>query len=181
MSVLGKVNKAAWLSAVRIANAVAPGLSTRIAVRFYRGAGMRFDGFPTFIGKGVWFDSTDSYRLITLSEGCTLSSDVRVLTHDWSPMRVLWSLGRTDQTPVGRLEPVTVGRFAFVGMGAILMPGATVGRGAIVGAGAVVRGDVPDYSIVVGNPGQVVGDARDYVARKFPEQWAELPRQPQGL
>lgn len=44
----------------------------------------------------------------------------------------------------------------WLGYGAIVCPGAQIGNGVIVGAGAVVRGDVPDFSIVIGNPGQVI-------------------------
>jgi len=33
----------------------------------------------------------------------------------------------------------------------------TIGEYAIIGSGAVVTKDVPDYALVVGNPGQVVG------------------------
>jgi UDP-2-acetamido-3-amino-2,3-dideoxy-glucuronate N-acetyltransferase len=35
--------------------------------------------------------------------------------------------------------------------------GHTVGRYAFVGAGSVVTKDVPDYALVVGNPGRIVG------------------------
>ena len=35
--------------------------------------------------------------------------------------------------------------------------GRTIGRYAFVGAGAVVTKDVPDYALVVGNPGRVAG------------------------
>ena len=31
----------------------------------------------------------------------------------------------------------------------------------IIGAGAVVKGDIPDYAIVVGNPAKIIGDTRD--------------------
>lgn len=143
-------------------------------IRFYRRTRMTM-GNPTYMGHDVWFDSTDDYGQITVGDHSTISLGVRVLTHDWAPSRTLWSLGRTDRTPVGRIAPVVIGEHAFVGMGAILMPGATLGRGAIVGAGAVVRGEVPDYGIVVGNPATLIGDARDYVRRKFPEEWAALP------
>jgi virginiamycin A acetyltransferase len=49
-----------------------------------------------------------------------------------------------------------IGHDVWLGFGAIVCPGARVGNGVIIGAGAVVRGTVPDYAIVVGNPGQVV-------------------------
>lgn len=54
------------------------------------------------------------------------------------------------------LPDTVVGPDCWIGDGAVLMPGARLGAGVIVGAGAVVRGTVPDYAIVAGNPGQVV-------------------------
>lgn len=50
----------------------------------------------------------------------------------------------------------TVGHDVWIGYGALVLPGATIGNGAIIGAGSVVRGTVPDYAIVTGNPAQVV-------------------------
>ena len=55
-----------------------------------------------------------------------------------------------------RARPVRLGADAWVGHGAIILPGVTVGIGAAIGAGAVVTRDVPDYAIVVGNPGRVL-------------------------
>lgn len=49
---------------------------------------------------------------------------------------------------------------AWVGSGAIILDGVRIGRNAVVGAGAVVTKDVPDYSVVVGNPARVVRDLR---------------------
>lgn len=56
---------------------------------------------------------------------------------------------------------VTLGFGAAVGAGATLLPRITVGEHAIVGAGAVVTRDVPDRSLVVGNPARVVRDGLD--------------------
>lgn len=48
-----------------------------------------------------------------------------------------------------------IGHDVWLGYGAMVLPGAQIGNGAIIGAGAVVRGIVPDYAIVTGNPGAV--------------------------
>jgi virginiamycin A acetyltransferase len=48
-----------------------------------------------------------------------------------------------------------VGHDVWIGYGAVILPGAEIGHGAIIGAGAVVRGRVPPYAIVTGNPGTV--------------------------
>ena len=51
---------------------------------------------------------------------------------------------------------VTIGPDVWIGHGAILLPGVSVGTGAAIGAGAVVTKDVPDYTIVAGNPARVI-------------------------
>ncbi|WP_417719760.1 CatB-related O-acetyltransferase [Salipiger sp.] len=49
-----------------------------------------------------------------------------------------------------------VGHDVWLGYGAMVLGGATIGNGAIVGAGSVVRGAVPDYAVVTGNPARVL-------------------------
>lgn len=46
---------------------------------------------------------------------------------------------------------------ASIGANATIVCGHTIGRYAFVGAGAVVTRDVPDYALVVGTPARVVG------------------------
>lgn len=49
-------------------------------------------------------------------------------------------------------ERTVVRRGATIGANATIVCGATIGRYAFIGAGAVVRGDVPDYALMVGVP-----------------------------
>jgi len=51
---------------------------------------------------------------------------------------------------------VTVGEGTMVGAGAVVLPRVTVGEHVIVAAGSVVTRDVPDRSLVMGNPARVV-------------------------
>ncbi|SMO76252.1 CatB-related O-acetyltransferase [Ruegeria faecimaris] len=48
-----------------------------------------------------------------------------------------------------------IGNDVWIAYGALIMPGAEIGDGAIIGAGSVVRGTVPPYAIVTGNPAEV--------------------------
>jgi maltose O-acetyltransferase len=53
-------------------------------------------------------------------------------------------------------EPVRIGDGTWIGARAIILPGVTIGRRCLVAAGAVVSRDVPDDTLVAGNPAQVV-------------------------
>lgn len=91
------------------------------------------------VGKGVWIGydvilDTSRPWLITLEDACTLSMRVTVVAH---------FRGATG---------VTVGRNAFVGPGAIILPNVTIGEGAVVTAGSVVTRSVPPMTVVQGNP-----------------------------
>lgn len=50
---------------------------------------------------------------------------------------------------------VKISEGSHVGAGAIVIPNITIGKWATIGAGSVVINDVPDYAIVVGNPGKI--------------------------
>ena len=50
-----------------------------------------------------------------------------------------------------------VKRGASIGANATVVCGHTIGRYAFIGAGAVVTRDVPDFALVTGNPGRVTG------------------------
>lgn len=45
---------------------------------------------------------------------------------------------------------------AWIGFNSIILKGVTIGEGAIVGAGSVVTKDVPDFTMVVGNPARII-------------------------
>ena len=53
--------------------------------------------------------------------------------------------------------PTLVKRGATIGANATIVCGHVIGEFAFIGAGAVVTKDVPDYALVVGNPGRRVG------------------------
>jgi sugar O-acyltransferase (sialic acid O-acetyltransferase NeuD family) len=53
---------------------------------------------------------------------------------------------------------VTVGDDTLIGAGAIILPRIRIGRHVIVGAGAVVTKDVPDGTVVYGNPARIQRD-----------------------
>ena len=51
-----------------------------------------------------------------------------------------------------------VKKSASIGANATIVCGVTIGEYAVIGAGAVVTKDVPDYAMVIGNPGKIIGE-----------------------
>ena len=54
-------------------------------------------------------------------------------------------------------QKTLVKQSASIGANATIVCGVTIGEYALIGSGAVVTKDVPNYTLVVGNPGTVVG------------------------
>jgi acetyltransferase-like isoleucine patch superfamily enzyme len=57
--------------------------------------------------------------------------------------------------PVAR-GAVEIGADAWIGAGAVLLPGTRIGRGAVVGANSVVSGEVPPLHVVAGQPARTI-------------------------
>lgn len=51
---------------------------------------------------------------------------------------------------------VRVGEGTQIGIGACVIQSVTIGKWVTVGAGAVILKDIPDYAVVVGNPGKII-------------------------
>jgi acetyltransferase-like isoleucine patch superfamily enzyme len=93
---------------------------------------------------------------VALFDGVTLQDDVfvgagAVFMNDRHP--------RSHRSDAWVLEKTLVRKGATIGANATLMCGVTIGTYAVVGAGSVVIKDVPDYTIVVGNPAWGAGYA----------------------
>ena len=57
-------------------------------------------------------------------------------------------------------DKVIIDDYAWIGTGAMILPGVHIGKGAVVGAGAVVSKSVSPGDIVVGNPARIISKKR---------------------
>lgn len=92
---------------------------------------------------------------VQLWVGVTIEDDVFIgpnatFTNDPFP--------RSKQRPA-RFARTIVQRGASIGANATILPGLTIGAGSMVGAGAVVTRNVPQNSVVTGNPARIAGYA----------------------
>jgi UDP-2-acetamido-3-amino-2,3-dideoxy-glucuronate N-acetyltransferase len=91
---------------------------------------------------------------ISIYKGVTLEDEVfcgpsMVFTNVYNPRS---AIRRMDE-----LRTTLVKKGASIGANATLLCGIIIGRYAFIGAGAVVLKDIPDYALVVGNPGKQKG------------------------
>jgi maltose O-acetyltransferase len=87
---------------------------------------------------------------ITIGDDVQIGPNVQLLTPthptEPDPRRAKWEAA----------EPIAIGDNAWLGGGAIVLPGVTIGENTVVGAGSIVKKDLPSNVVAVGNPARVV-------------------------
>lgn len=83
---------------------------------------------------------------ITIDDDAQIAANVQLISnnHDLQDRMII------------TCKPVYIGRRAWIGAGAIILPGVTIGENSVVGAGSVVTHDVAPNTIVAGNPARVI-------------------------
>lgn len=126
-------------------------------------------GQNVFVGDRVVIgDNVKIQNNVSVYENVTLEDDVfcgpsMVFTNVYNPRS---AVSRKEE-----YRDTWVLRGATLGANCTIVCGVTVGRYAFVGAGAVVNRDVPDYALMVGVPARHVGWMSEYGDR------LELPLQ----
>jgi virginiamycin A acetyltransferase len=110
-----------------------------------------FEGAPERLTIGKFCQIAKGVQCITASANHPMTGITTYPFGIFDPERF-----PTFRASLPRGEDTVIGHDCWLGREAMLMPGATLGNGVVVGARAVVRGAVPDYAIVLGNPAKVV-------------------------
>jgi UDP-2-acetamido-3-amino-2,3-dideoxy-glucuronate N-acetyltransferase len=101
------------------------------------------------VGKNCKIQNNVSvYKGVTLEDGVFCGPSM-VFTNIYNP--------RAEIRKMDQVRPTLVKHGATLGANSTIVRGVTIGRYAFVGAGAVVNRNVPDHALVVGNPGKSVG------------------------
>lgn len=96
--------------------------------------------------QGCYIDPTHCF-LIEIGSNVTMSIRVTLMAHDASTKK---SLGYTK---IGKIQ---IGDNVFIGANATVLPGVCIGNNSVVGANSVVTKNVPENTVVAGNPARVV-------------------------
>jgi len=127
----------------------APHSTIRVCLHRARGVTI---GKDVLIGFNVSIDNVYP-RLIKISDGAALAGSNLLLAHSKPPEHFK---GLVESFAA----PVTIERNAWIGIGAIILPGVTVGEGSIVSAGSVVTREVPPHYLVAGNPARHIKELK---------------------
>jgi maltose O-acetyltransferase len=103
-------------------------------------------GEDTFIGHQVLIAGNEDSR-VTIGNNVDIAPRVVIVSgsHELD-MESPHSAGQ------GAGAPVHVEDGVWIGANSTILPGVTIGKKAVIGAGSVVIGDIPAYTIAVGNP-----------------------------
>ena len=92
--------------------------------------------------------------LIEIGNNSILSPNVCIWTHHHDYKNA----GELIQNQQSRFQNVKIGNDVWIGTGALIMPGSIIGDGAVIKPGTVVDNkEIEPYSIVAGNPAQIIG------------------------
>ena len=101
------------------------------------------------IGKGCKIQNNVSvYKGVTLEDGVFCGPSM-VFTNIYNP--------RAEIRKMDQVRPTLVKHGATLGANCTIVCGTTIGRYAFVGAGAVVTRNAPDHALMLGNPARPVG------------------------
>lgn len=125
--------------------------------RYARMIGVNVTGKVTIYGSAYKMFSSEPY-LVTLCDNVFISVGARFICHDGGVLPFRRTYPKLDLA-----APIVVNANCFIGTGALIMRGVTIGRDCIVAANAVVTKDVPDGTIVGGNPARVIKTTKEYL------------------
>ena len=117
-------------------------------------------GQNVFVGNQVVIGNNCKIQNnVSVYDNVTLEDDVfcgpsMVFTNVYNP--------RSAVSRKNEYRDTLVGRGATLGANCTIVCGVTIGRYAFIGAGAVVNKDVPDYVLMVGVPARLIGWMSEY-------------------
>jgi len=118
----------------------------RIRVVLLRCAGYRI-GVNTYIGEDfLIIDEPEDKGMVTLGDRVAIAPRVTLVTSSYA------NFSRIRKDAGEKHAEIIVEDDAWIGTGAIVLPGVTIGSCAVVAAGAVVTKNVEPFTIVVGIP-----------------------------
>jgi acetyltransferase-like isoleucine patch superfamily enzyme len=118
-------------------------------------------GKHCFIGPGtrIW-----SAKKISIGDRVLISHNVNIHDNISHPLdskqrhedyEYVWKHGHQAKVDY-REKEIIIEDDVWIGFNAIIMKGVRIGKGSVIGAGTIITKDIPEFSIVVGNPARII-------------------------
>ena len=91
-------------------------------------------------------------HLITIEKNVSIGTYSMIFAHNNPTANLFLKKNGYPRTT----KPVLIKEGAVINPGSIITAGVTIGKNSIVAVGSIVSKDVPDYTVVAGNPARVV-------------------------
>ncbi len=103
--------------------------------------------------------------LVKLHDNVVIAADVSIVPHD-----IIHMVFNNEKKEKGdymiHMGCIEIMDNCFIGSHSLILEGVKIGPNAIVAAGAVVTKDVPEDTIVGGNPAKIIGSFKDLKRRR---------------
>lgn len=141
-------------------------MNSRKRTRFLADSGM-FAGF----GKNCYWCSRtipEEPYLVKIHDNVVISAKVNFITHDVINDMLAQKIGADPGEEIAEYHMGTIEVFDNVAIGSdtTILYNTKIGPNAIIAAGSVVTKDVPEGTIVGGNPARVIGRTDDLLAKR---------------
>lgn len=119
-------------------------------------------GNNVFIGH---FNYIDAYNeRLVIEDNVQITNYTQILTHSThNSIRFpnVKGMELKSKKILNNIACVKIGEGSYIGPHSVIMPGTVIGKKSIVSAYSYVKGNFPDYSVIRGIPGRVIGDTRE--------------------
>ncbi len=118
------------------------------------------------VGKNFFFQPRkipSDPELIKFHDNVVVTSGVVFMNHDITNIMLNNKGKKYYKYYAGCIE---VMNNVFIGCNSIIFPNVRIGNNVIIGAGSIVTKDIPDNSVVVGNPAKVIKTFDEYVEKR---------------
>ena len=113
------------------------------------------DSCSLVVGAGTYIGEFNNIRAaggnITIGKNCLVSQHVTMVSSNHSI-----NTGSLIKSQKWLSQDIEIGDDVWIGANTVILPGIKIGHGAVIGAGSIVTHDVPEYTIVAGNPAKII-------------------------
>lgn len=137
----------------------------RLGANVFIHCGARIEGFSSYVGKNYSPEIiiSDNVKIqqnlhltcaesVCIGKNSAIAANVTItdIRHPYEDIAVT-----IEEQPL-QVSPVFIGEGCKIYNNSVILPGTKLGKHCVIGANSVVGGNIPDYSVVSGNPGRII-------------------------